>query len=234
MNSRVKTYQAGKTYFVVLREKTSVSGFYDDACYQFYLLRLINCLNTYQVKLHAYLLLEKQVWLLLTPGTPTGFDSLLRFLNQSYSDYFNTRFGRSVKVWSDSVVACLIPGNKLVLDCQKFIEREVLRINCISHPGEYRWSSYCANAFSRKNGHLSAHLAYTSFLKGKSDCFTRYREFIAAPYSQAYELFLRSRLLRGVPLLRKSTRQRLYFRKDRLSTACTGRAGIIAAANPVY
>ena len=92
MKTKTKVYSAGKTYFVVLKERTSSTGFYDDACYAFYLLRLMHCLNSYRVKLHAYLLRPKEIWLLITPGTPTGFDSLQRFLNRAYSDYFNNRF----------------------------------------------------------------------------------------------------------------------------------------------
>lgn len=200
MKARIKTYNAGQTYFVVLKNRTSISGFYDDSCYQYYLLRLLNCLNIYQVKLHAYLLQSQEIWLLVTPGTPTGLDGLLRFLNQSYSEYFNTRFSRFVKVWSDAAISCEISGAQLALDCQKFIEREPLRANLVSHPGEYLWSSYCANSFSRNTNYLVAHGGYRNFLRGKRNCFSQYREFVASPYLDAYYLFLASRLLYGVPM----------------------------------
>lgn len=215
MRTKAKVYSAGQTYFVVLKEKTRFTGFYDDACYEYYLRRLLNCLSIYQVKLHAYLLQAREVWLLLTPGTPTGFDSLLRFLNQSYSDYFNTRFERSAKVWSDSAISCLITGDRLVLDCQKFIESEALRAKTVSHPGEYLWSSYCANSFSRSDRYLTSHPAYRNFLQGKPNCFTQYRDFIASPYSQAYYLFLKSRLLSGVPLQKRRRKLRVHYSEER-------------------
>ena len=200
MQGKKKIYSPGQTYFVALRERTYTTGFYDNACCEFYLLRLLNGLNIYHVKLHAYLFKPKEIWLLATPGTPDGFDSLLRFLNQRYSSYFNTRFGRSVKVWSDSPITCLVSGGNLVLDCQKFIEREALREEYVSHPGEYLWSSYCDNSFSLSNRYLTPHRAYKKFLQGKPDCFEQYRKFIVTPYPQAYYLYLKSRLLSGTPL----------------------------------
>ena len=59
---------AGQTYFVIVENKTTVTGFYDDACYRYYLLHLLNCLNNYQIKLHAYVLMANEIWLLATPG----------------------------------------------------------------------------------------------------------------------------------------------------------------------
>lgn len=230
MQAKTKIYSAGQTYFVVLKERTSSTGFYDDACYEFYLIRLLNCLNIYQVKLHAYLLQAKEIWLLLTPGTPTGFDSLLRFLNQSYSSYFNTRFGRSAKVWSDSVIISLIPGERLALDCQKFIEREALRTKIVSHPGEYLWSSYCVNSFGRSDHHLTSHVAYRKFLKGKTNCFGQYREFIASPYPQAYYLYLRSRLLSGVPLQKKRRSLRVPY-NEKIAPAQVGGSSACRISN---
>ena len=203
MQTREKHYTPGQTYFVLVKGKTSTTGFYDDACFEFYLLRLLNCLHIYQVKLHAYLLQEKEIWLLLTPATPIGINSLLRHLNQSYSLYFNTRFERSIKVWSNSPVSCLIPGEKLALDSQKFIEMEPVRAKHVSHPGEYLWSSYCVNSFSSSSRYLSAHEAYRKYLRDRKNCFSQYREYIARPFTNAYYLFLASRLLCGLPLQKR-------------------------------
>lgn len=210
MKTKARIHSAGQTYFVVLKEKTSTTGFYDEACYEYYLLRLLNCLNIYQVKLHAYLLQTKQVWLLVTPGTPTALDALLRFLNQCYSSYFNVRFERSARVWSDSALICSISGDKLVLDCQKFIEGEALKAKYVSHPGEYLWSSYCANSFGSNGHYLTPHGAYRNFLKGKTGGLSQYREFIASAYTPAYYLYLRSRLLSGISPQKKRRNLRLH------------------------
>lgn len=218
MNTKARIHCAGQTYFVVLKEKTSTTGFYDEACYEYYLLRLLNCLNVYQVKLHAYLLQSKQVWLLVTPGTPTALDALLRFLNQCYNNYFNVRFERSARVWSDAAIICSISGDKLVLDCQKFVEREALKTGYVSHPGEYLWSSYCANSFGNNGHYLTPHGAYTKFLNGKSHGLSQYREFIARAYTPAYYLYLKSRLLSGISPQKKRINVHLHCSKTKAIT----------------
>lgn len=192
---------AGKTYFVMLREATTNAGFYDEACQEFYLRRLLHCLTAYQVQLHAYSLQQKEILLLATPMTPTGLNSLLKFLNRSYSSYFGKRFSRPVRVWSDFPLICKLPSHKLVLDSQKYIERYALRSGEHCHPGEYRYSSYCSNAFTRNSEYLSPHPAYSNFLNSQEGLFSGYRQFVGHPFSQAYCLFLDSRLLFGRPLL---------------------------------
>ena len=42
----------------------------------------------------------------------------------------------------------------------RYIELNPLRANMVAHPGEYRWSSYAANANGRDNPLLSLHPVY--------------------------------------------------------------------------
>tara|TARA_B110000858_G_scaffold196515_1_gene255522 strand:+ start:28597 stop:29277 length:681 start_codon:yes stop_codon:yes gene_type:complete len=193
----------GKTYFANIKQKTFGTGFLDDACKEFYLLRLLNCQNAFHVQLHAYLLMEKQIFLLLTPLTPKGLSSYCRFLNRSYSRYYKVRFSRVAQVWKDAPTVCLLPSDNLILDCQKFVERYVLGFNNTRHPGEYRYSSYCANAFTHKPRYLKQQRAVRCFVENDSNGLERYREFIATPFREEYERFLHSRLLSGRPLLRQ-------------------------------
>ncbi len=200
---------AGKTYFAVLKEATANTGFYDEACREFYLRRLLHCFGAYQVKLHAYLLERNQILLLVTPLTPTGFGSLLRFLNHSYSDYFSNRFGRSIRVWRDRASECLLPGQTLILDSQKFIERFPLRSKSHSHPGEHQFSSYCSNSFCHKPQYLVQHPAFKLFLRRGPQSFNRYREFVAKPFMESYYRFLESKFMLGRPLLGAKSQYKL-------------------------
>lgn len=154
----------GKTYFGVIKQRTASTGFFDDACKEFYLRRLLICQNAYRVQLHAYILMEKKILLLFTPLTPSGFDSFARFLNGSYSRYYSIRFARDILAWQNEPLVCRLAGNKLVLDCQKFVERYVIDYSNESHPGKYGYSSYCANAFTHKPRFLRHHLAIRQFV----------------------------------------------------------------------
>lgn len=204
-----KSLAAGKTYFAIVKEGVSSTGFYDGICQEFYLCRLLHCLNAYQVKLHAYLLQPKEIFFLFTPLTPNGFYSLVHFLNRSYSDYFSNRFSRTVRVWRDDPALSLVPSSGLVLDCQKFIERYPLTICSHRHPGEYKFSSYCSNAFIRNPKYLLPHSSFRDYLSKDKEPLKRYRAFIDRPFSPAYLRYLESRLMFGRPLLSAKAQLRL-------------------------
>ncbi|PCI77226.1 MAG: hypothetical protein COB20_08430 [SAR86 cluster bacterium] len=200
---------SGKTYFAAIKQKTFGTGFFDDACKEFYLRRLLHCQNAFQVQLHAYLLMEKELFLIFTPLTPSGFDSFVRFLNGSYNRYYLIRFARSVLAWQNEPLVCRLSSDNLVLDCQKFVERYVLDFSNKGHPGEYGYSSYSANAFTRKPSFLKRHRAVRQFINIEVNGLQRYRDFIAKPFREEYERYLQSRLLWGLPLLQQKSSFRL-------------------------
>ncbi|PCJ25433.1 MAG: hypothetical protein COA96_07300 [SAR86 cluster bacterium] len=206
-------YCAGETYFAVIKEGMANTGFIDDACYEYYHLRLMNCLNIYQIQLHAYLLKPKEIWLLFTPKTPQGFDALLGYLNKTYSNYFNIRFDRSVNAWAGTPITCSIPKDNLILDCQKFIEREPLRAKLVKHPGEYLWSSYCTNSFNRSARYLTAHRSFKLSRQSHRNNYSQYRDFIVNPFKEAYYLFLENRLLTGRSLITPRRNQHVQLQK---------------------
>jgi len=199
----------GKTYFTAIKQKTVGTGFFDDACREFYLRRLLNCQNAFHVQIHAYLLLEKDIFLIFSPLTPSGFDSFARFLNSSYSRYYLVRFARGVLAWQNEPLVCWLPGDNLVLDCQKFVERYVVNLNKQGHPGAYNYSSYSANAFMYKPGLLKRHRAVQQFISIQANGLQRYRDFVAKPFCEKYERFLQSRLLSGQALLQQKPSSRL-------------------------
>ena len=203
-----KVHLAGETYLVGLESRIAGDGFCDDACYKFYLLRLFNCLNLFQVKLHAYLLLPREVSLLVTPGSPFCLRNLIRTINRSYSEYFNARFGRAVKVWSDTPRSSLVQEATLALQCQKYIERKPLEDSALGHPGNYRWSSYCANAFGGDFCYLKPLDAYKAFIIKTSNPYNAYREYIATPFKQEFFLYLQRRIESGAPITKTGRRSR--------------------------
>tara|TARA_R110002073_G_scaffold108904_3_gene244620 strand:- start:56 stop:760 length:705 start_codon:yes stop_codon:yes gene_type:complete len=200
---------AHETYFTVISQRTLGSGFFDDACKEFYLCRLLQCQSAFHVHLHAYLLMEQRILLMFTPRTPFGFSAFTKFLSENYNDYYSIRFERRVQAWQKSMSICLLPSFNLIQDCQKFIERFVIKMEVSTHPGKYHYSSYCANAFSLRPKYLRRHQAIIELAHEDSCALESYREFIETPFREEHERFLDSRLLHGHPLLGKRIRNRL-------------------------
>lgn len=203
---------AGRTYLVSVSCQVVGDGFSDETCYRFYLLRLLNCLNTYRARLHAYCLLSNQVVLLVTPGTYSGVANMLAHLNKSYSRYFNKRFRRSISVWEANTGSWGITENENVLLAQKYVERLPIGRKLVDHGGAYPWSSYCCNSFSTARSFLSPHPAFIHFLSlDHENPFAAYREFIAAEPDPAFDRLLESHLLRNSGLIpRPGTTTQLF------------------------
>lgn len=186
---------ADRTWFLVNRGKVEGTAFFDEACYDYYLLRLFNCLRIFDVQLHAYVLLPREVWLLLTPVRPRNMSSLVDYVNNGYSEYFNERFERDADVFRSQPLSAIIDSAKLYMDAQKLIERWPLASGAVEHPGLYRWSSYSANAFGGRPQNLTRHRFFEQFIDDTESPMERYREFIAAPFGKRELARLEQRLL---------------------------------------
>ena len=192
-----------RTYFSTIGQRTQCSGFFDDTCKEFYLRRLLQCQRVFHVQLHAYLLLDNRMFLMFTPETPSGFSAFTKFLAKSYNSYYSIRFERRVHAWQNSTTTCELSTDNLIRDCQKFIERYVIKHCDSMHPGEYHYSSYCANAFSLNPRYLSRHRAVEELLNNGHSTLESYREFVATEFREGYEQYLQSRLLHGQTLFGK-------------------------------
>lgn len=181
--------QAGKPHLLCCLSTRAGDGFYDEHCFDIYRRHLFNCLTAYQNKLHAYVLLNNCIYLLVTPLTATSARNLLRSINRSYSVYFNNRFNRSGKVWSETVFAAPIREG-LALDCQKYIERLPRTMGRVPRLGTYQWSSYCGYAYGCRSEFLVPLVAYRALRRSQAASLVYYREYIDAPFSDAYSVYL--------------------------------------------
>ena len=188
-------HPAASTWFIVHRGKVQGTAFFDETCRDYFQLRLLNCLKVYNVQLHAYTLLPNEAWLLLTPSMPKSMFSMLAFVNDCYSEYFNERFARNRAVFQSRPFLAIVDNAQLFLDCQKMIERWPLASGAVDHPGLYRWSSYTANAFGGRHQFLTRHPWFDQYIATTESPLERYREFIAEPFDPAHLATLEQRLL---------------------------------------
>jgi len=65
-----------------------------------------------------------------------------------------------------------------VLACQRYIELNPVRAGIVARPGDYRWSSYRANACGKPNALLEPHSAFELMASDADERRRRYVEFI--------------------------------------------------------
>lgn len=134
--------------------------FVSDEDYRFYLDWLKEYADKTGCLIHAYVLMTNHVHLLVTPPSPDGIGAMMKALGQRYVQYFNRTYRRSGTLWEGRFRSCLTQEEGCLLACQRYLELNPVRAAMVDHPGEYRWSSYGANAQGQGDVLLRPHALY--------------------------------------------------------------------------
>ena len=86
----------------------------------------------------------------------------MKALGQRYVQYVNRTYRRSGTLWEGRFRSCLTQEESYLLSCMRYIELNPVRAGMVAHPGEYRWSSYRANAQGEEEPLISSHPLYVS------------------------------------------------------------------------
>jgi len=101
-----------------------------------------------------------------------------------------TIYRRSGTLWEGRYKASLIDRDAWLLTCMRYIEMNPVRAAMVSHPGEYRWSSYAANAQGLPNSLLRPHDLYLALGNNPAARQYAYRELFRRELdsSQTHEI----------------------------------------------
>ncbi len=150
----------GVPLHIIQRGNNRHACFDADGDYWFYLEWLEEYAKKHGCAVHAYTLMTNHVHLLLSAKTPDSPAVLMKALGQRYVQYINRQYRRSGTLWEGRYRSCLIQQDAYLMGCQRYIELNPVRAGMVEHPGEYRWSSYRANAQGEPNTLLTSHLLY--------------------------------------------------------------------------
>jgi len=151
---------AGIPQHVVQRGNNRLPCILDDEDRQRYLQCLRSGLMRFGCQLHAYVLMDNHVHLLLTPGESGAVSRLMHTFARNYVGLFNGRHGRTGTLWEGRYKACLVDSGADFMACSRYIELNPVRACMVAEPGDYPWSSYAANASGRRDPLLTPHAEY--------------------------------------------------------------------------
>ncbi|MBF8224005.1 transposase [Halomonas sp. 328] len=129
------------------------------------------------VDVHAYVLMTNHVHLLATPRVdPQAISAMMKRIGQSYAQRFNRRYRRTGTLFEGRFRSCLVGEARYLLACHVYIELNPVRAGMVNHPGEYRWSSYAANAQGAPDPLLTPHPVIADLGPSPVARHTAYRE----------------------------------------------------------
>ncbi|GAW97699.1 MULTISPECIES: transposase [Colwellia] len=131
---------------VIQRGNNRNACFLLDRDRQYYLNKLQEYSQKFNVKIHAYVLMNNHVHLLLSPEEKFSVSLLMQSLGRSYVRYFNKSYKRSGTLWEGRFKSSLIDSENYFLIVSRYIELNPVRANMVEKPESYDWSSYRTNA----------------------------------------------------------------------------------------
>ena len=142
---------------IVQRGNNRLPCFLDDtdrACYRHL---LHEALLATGCRLHAYVLMDNHVHLLVTPPEAGATGRMMQRLGRHYVGQFNTRHGRTGTLWEGRYKACLVDGADYFLRCVRYIDLNPVRARMTDDPAAFRWSSCAGLCGLRDDPLLSVH-----------------------------------------------------------------------------
>jgi len=165
---------------VIQRGNNRSACFFADKDYQFYFQCLKESAKKFGVDVHAYVLMTNHVHLLLTPHAPGAVSRFMQAVGRRYVQYINFQYQRSGTLWEGRYKASLVDTDPYLLTCYRYIELNPVRANMVSHPGDYRWSSYRHNGQGNIDPQIIAHPLYNALGDSQGERCDSYRRLFHA------------------------------------------------------
>ncbi len=161
---------------VIQRGNNREPCFYTEKDYWRYLHDLKEAATRNQAAIHAYVLMTNHVHILVTPGQSYSITHMMQDLGRKYVRYINHTYQRTGTLWEGRYKANLIDSEAYLLTCMRYIELNPERARMVSHPSEYRWSSYACNATGQANLLVNPHPLYDALGNNAQQRQSAYRE----------------------------------------------------------
>ncbi len=161
---------------VIQRGNNREPCFYAEDDYRRYLEDLKESAEKYDCRIHAYVLMTNHVHLLVTPMKESGISQMMQALGRRYVYYINKTYKRTGTLWEGRYKSSLIDSDNYLLTCMRYIELNPIRASMVNHPGEYKWSSYHANAQGDINSLIESHPLYIELGTNEKVRQENYRE----------------------------------------------------------
>jgi len=143
--------------------------------FQSYLDFLLESKQRFSCRIHAYVLMPNHIHLLATPDDIGAAAAMLKWLSQKYVQHINRKYRRVGTLWQGRYRSCLVDSEHYFMVCQRYIELNPVRAGLCTHPAEYDWSSYRANAYGYADARVTPHASYLDLAAEPDERRLRYR-----------------------------------------------------------
>jgi putative transposase len=183
MARRARLKLAGQPWHVIQRGVNRSSCFGGDVDRRLYLDLLAEHASAQGAQVHAYVLMSNHVHLLLTPGDDWAVSRMMKAIGERYVRHFNKAHGRTGTLWEGRFRSSIVDSQSYLFTCQRYIELNPVRAGLVSHPSQYAWSSYPANAEGIDSPIITPHPLFLSLAEQPEERRQAYRALFGSQLS---------------------------------------------------
>ncbi len=173
---------------------------HDDVDRQHYLRVLGDVAIEHRVSIHAYVLMDNHVHLLVSPSTEQGLSRMMQSLGRRYVGWFNHRHGRTGTLWEGRFRAQVIDADGWLLACLKYIELNPHRAGLASGLLDWAWSSLSHHIGERRDPLITDHPAFWQLGNTPFERDINYRRWLEEGLSDTDRQHITSTLMKGATL----------------------------------
>jgi putative transposase len=189
----------GQPLHVIQRGNDRRSVFFSPDDYSRYCEWLLAAANENACLVHAYVLMQNHVHLLVSPRDEFSLPRTMQSLGRRYVRHVNLVYGRSGTMWEGRYRAAMIDPDLCLLACMRYIELNPVRAKLVQHPRDYRWSSYRANALGEYDPLVRPHFAYRNLGPDAAQQQRAYEALFAQGLDEEFVAALRTATNGGWP-----------------------------------
>lgn len=166
----------GYPQHVIQRGNDRGTCFFDDSDYMAYLEFLGLAIARAGCSLHAYVLMNNHVHLLVTGHHEGSIGTMMQSLGGRYVRYVNRQYHRTGTLWEGRFKSSIIESDRYLLACYRYIEMNPVRAGMVREPGHYFWSSYRHHANERCDSLIEDHDLFLMLGKTPEQRASRYKK----------------------------------------------------------
>jgi putative transposase len=164
---------------IVQRGNNRRSCFRQSRDYRSYLAALRETSASYNVSIHAFVLMTNHIHILARPISEDAISRMMQQLGRKYVTYFNKEHGRTGTLWEGRFRSSAIYTERYLFACYRYIELNPVRAGLVQSVQDYAWSSYRSNAMGEPNGNVQPSPEWLALGKTVDDRSKRYRRLFA-------------------------------------------------------
>lgn len=187
-------------HHVLLRGHNGQPVFMDDEDRRRMLQVLTEVSRQQRVALHAYVLMDNHLHLLVTPVSSEGLGRMMQSLGRRYVASFNARHGRRGTLWEGRFRAALLQAEPYLLACMRYIELNPVRAGLCALAEQWPWSSAPHHLGLTRDRLLTEHALYWALGNTPFEREHAYREWLALGSGREEAQGILEAVLRGRPL----------------------------------